>query len=103
MAVFKKIIVGTDGCVSCPTCAYETSVLKTATLSREFSALCRNCGARKFHLSAEVHDPTQTKETVRLYAKIEFGRRTAIDHAQMAAGLEQPKSRLDEIASWLLK
>jgi predicted nucleic acid-binding Zn-ribbon protein len=78
-------------------------VLKTATLPREFSALCPNCGGRKFYLSAEIHDRKRTEETAPHSARIEFGASTAIDSDQMAENLEQPKSRLGEIASWLLK
>jgi predicted RNA-binding Zn-ribbon protein involved in translation (DUF1610 family) len=103
MAVLKKVIVGTDGCVTCPTCAYEIFVLKTATLPREFSTLCPNCGARKIYPATEIHDRKQAEQAVQLRTKTEFGRRTAIDSAQMAANLEQPKSRFGEVASWLLK
>jgi hypothetical protein len=103
MAIFNKIIVGTGGCVSCPACNYEISVLKTPTLPREFSALCPNCGARKFYLSAEIHDRTQTKEAVRLSTKIGFGRRTASYHDQTVGSPEEPKSWLGGVASWLLK
>jgi|HubBroStandDraft_5_1064220.scaffolds.fasta_scaffold21681_4 predicted RNA-binding Zn-ribbon protein involved in translation (DUF1610 family) len=82
MAVFQKVVVGTDGCVTCPTCGREISVLKTATLPREFSVPCPNCGARKLYLSAGIHDRTQTEETVKPRTKTEFGKRTAIDYDQ---------------------
>jgi uncharacterized Zn finger protein (UPF0148 family) len=103
MAVLKKVVLGTEGCVNCPTCAYEISVVKTTTLPREFSALCPNCGKRNTYLSAEVHDPKQIEEIIQHSARIEFGKRNAIDCDQMVAGPEQPKSRLGEIASWLLE
>jgi uncharacterized Zn finger protein (UPF0148 family) len=103
VSIFKKAIVGTDGCVNCPTCGHEISVFKTTSLPREFSVLCSNCGGRKVYLTAEIHDRKPATETGQPSARIQFGTRAAVDRDQVAASMDHPKSRLGEIASWLLK
>jgi hypothetical protein len=92
VAIYRKIIK-TDTCVSCPTCSREIPVLGTSRLPREFSVLCPSCGRRKAYQLDEVHDRTQDAETTQAAGLIQFGKKNWI----------QPKSGLNEWASWLLQ
>lgn len=102
MAAFRKVIVKTETCVSCPTCSWEIPMLDTQGLRREFSVRCPNCGGRKVYQLAQIHDQTQEVATP-ISRRIEFGTRCAIDDDQTAGKPMLPKSRLAGLAAWLLQ
>jgi hypothetical protein len=103
VATFKKIIVKNEVCVSCPTCGCEIPVLNTEALPRQFSVLCANCRGRNLYESTQVHDRKQSAGTTPNSGRIQFGMKRALDHDPIAAQSMPPKSRLNELASWLLQ
>jgi predicted RNA-binding Zn-ribbon protein involved in translation (DUF1610 family) len=83
-----------ESCVSCATCYCEIPLQGTLRMPRQISILCPNCGQRNIYQSAEIHDSKQGAETTHIFQRNQFGKkRTFI----------QPKSRLNEWASWLLQ
>ena len=103
MATSRKIILKTGVCVSCPTCACEIPVLTAQSLPREFSVLCPSCGGRKFYQVTQVHDEAQDAKKTQISARMQFGMRGTIDYDQTAGKSMPPKSRLSELASWLVQ
>jgi transcription elongation factor Elf1 len=106
----KKAVVATsrkdfeiDTCVSCPTCSREILVSDELQLPREFSVPCPNCGRRSVYQVAEVHDLKQKTETTQISERVQFGTMRATDCDLTAGKWMQPKSRLNELASWLLQ
>ena len=104
MATSRKVILKAETCVSCPACSCEIPLLNTASLPREFSVLCPNCGSRKFYEFAQAHDRNREAETTRGSGRIQFGMKHAAD-CDLPAGqpMPPPKSRLNGLASWLLQ
>ena len=101
LAAKKKTVVATswkdfktDTCVSCPACSCEIRLPSALRLPGQFSVLCPNCGQRKNYGSAEVHD-RKDAEATDTFRRIQFGGRKKISI--------EPKSWLNECASWLLQ
>jgi hypothetical protein len=103
VAISRKIMLKAETCVSCPACSYEIPVLSAVSSPREFSVPCPNCGSRKFYEFAQAHDLTREAETTQIPGKVQFGMKHAIDCDLPAGKPMQPKSRLSELASWLLQ
>lgn len=78
-------------------------MLNTMSLPREFSVLCPNCGERKFYQVAQAHDRKPNAETTQISGRIQFGMKRATDRDLTAGTPMQPKSRLNEVVSWLLQ
>ena len=69
----------TDGsCVSCSLCSYEIRLVGKGRPTREFSALCPNCGHRKVYQQAEAHDPKPDAAATRAPEKIQFGKKASL-------------------------
>jgi len=102
VASARKITVKSESGVTCPTCSFEIPVENTKGLPRNFSVLCPNCGGRKSYLLAQVHDHKQDAETAQMSSRPQFGMRGAIDDDLTAESIP-PKSRLSQLASWLLQ
>ena len=103
MATSRKIILKADVCVTCPACFCEISVLTANSLPREFSVMCPNCRGRKLYQLAQIHDQKPDAEIAQIPGRLEFGMKRAIDDDRTAGNLMPPKSRLSELASWLLQ
>jgi hypothetical protein len=99
----RKAVAGADNCVSCPACSYDILIQNGKKPKGEFSVICPNCGARKFHQLAEIHGQKQEGEAARRPARVKFGMKTANDGDRKVDGPEQPRSRMREFSSWLLK
>jgi hypothetical protein len=102
MAVFRKITQPDTSCVRCPTCSCEIPVLNARRLPREFSVMCPNCGWRKEHQSAELHDTKQDAESIHEFRNIRFGKRNGKKNENKDIFI-RPKTRLNELVSWLLQ
>jgi len=93
MAVLRKN-PNLDTWVNCPSCLREIAVSTTSRLPAEFSVVCPNCGQRKVHRAADVHEREQGSQTAE----------TSDETGQFGQGkLPQQTSRLSEWASWLLQ
>ena len=90
-------------CVSCPTCSCEIPVQAALRMPRAFSVLCPNCGRRREYQSAELHDAKQNAERIREFSKIQFGRKNVKKIEEEEDIFIQPKTRLNQIVSWLLQ
>jgi hypothetical protein len=66
-----------DACVSCPMCSSEIPLPSGLRLPRQFSVRCPNCGQRKIHDLAEVHNRKDDAAT-QAFAEIQFGSKTDI-------------------------
>jgi hypothetical protein len=99
----RKAVVGSDNCVNCPTCSYEILLLNGQKPTKEFSVLCPNCGERSFHQLTGIHDHRLNPDSAKISARVPFGMRAANSYNRIMVDLEQPKSRMREFASWLLK
>jgi hypothetical protein len=104
VTVFRKIAnTGASlSCVSCPTCSGEIPVQAALRMPREFSVLCPNCGRRREYQSAELHDAKQDAEPIREFPRIQFGRKN-VKKVEEENIFIQPKTRLNQIVSWLLQ
>ena len=104
MAVFRKIATPdiSVSCVSCQTCSCEIPVLSARRLPREFSVLCPNCGWRKEHQLAELHDAKQAADSTHEIRRIQFGRKDEKKNEEKDIFI-QPKSRPIGLVSWLLQ
>ena len=104
MAVFREIAdTGASlSCVSCPTCSCEIPVQAALRMPREFSVLCPNCGRRREYQSAELHDAKRDAEPTREFPRIQFGRKN-VKKIEEGNIFIQPKTRLNQIVSWLLQ
>jgi hypothetical protein len=71
-------------------------------LPREFSVLCPNCGWREEYQPAAVHDARHDGESTHEFQKIQFGKKNVKKSVKKNMPV-QPKSRLNEWASWLLQ
>jgi hypothetical protein len=89
-------------CVSCPTCSCEIPMLNAMRLPREFSVLCPNCGWRDEYQLVAVHDARQDGESTHEFRRIQFGKKNVKKSVKKNMPI-QPKSRLNEWASWLLQ
>ena len=91
MATSRKV-PQTDTCVRCPTCSWEIPLRGALRLPQEYSVPCPNCGRRNIYQSAEAHVPRLDAEGTKTSGRIiQFGTKKAM----------QPKSWLNEWASWL--
>ncbi len=63
-----------DACVSCPMCSSEIPLPSGLRLPRQFSVPCPNCGQRKIHDLAEVHN--RKDNASQISTEIHFGRQT---------------------------
>jgi hypothetical protein len=104
VAVFRKIAnTGASvSCVSCPRCACEIPVQAALRMPREISVLCPNCGWRREYKSAELHDAEQDAGPTREFPRIQFGRKN-VTKIEEENSFIQPKTRLNQIVSWLLQ
>jgi DNA-directed RNA polymerase subunit RPC12/RpoP len=103
VATSRRIILKAETCVSCPACSYEIPLLNTVSLPREFSVLCPNCGSRKLYEFAQAHDRNQEAEATQISGRAQFGMKQETDCDLPSENPVQPKSRLNEFASWLLQ
>ena len=101
MSVFRKVITpdAIVSCVSCPTCSFEIPVPSAQRLPREFSVLCPHCGWRREYLSTDLHDAKQGAEPPRQFPRIQFGKK----HEKKTEIFFQPKTRLNQVVTWLLQ
>jgi hypothetical protein len=102
MAVYRKIAQpeASPSCVRCPTCSCEIPVLNARRLPREFSVLCPNCGRREEHQLAGLHGAKREEESIHELRNSQFGKRNGEKSENI---LIQPKTRLNELTSWLLQ
>jgi hypothetical protein len=101
VAALTKTIAG--HWVSCSTCAYEIPLLNTRKAPREFSALCPNCGERRFYQADQVHGQKEDAELNTISRRGKFGMKSATGRDRTAAQSPPRKSRFKELASRLIQ